>query len=186
VPADPVVAFVGRLVEKKGLDTLLAAWPGVRAAVADARLRILGAGPLASLLPADDPGIEHVRPDPHRRAEQVRDVIGSARVVTTPSRTTGAGDAESLLLVNLEAQASGRPVVTTDHGGITDFVDRDQSALVVPEGDARALAAALVSVLTSDDLAQRLGAAGPPVARRFDVADCVARVDALYESLRSR
>jgi colanic acid/amylovoran biosynthesis glycosyltransferase len=186
VPTEPVVTFVGRLVEKKGIDTLLAAWPTIRATVGQARLRILGAGPLASLLPSDDLSIEHVHPDPRRRAEQVRDVIRSAKVVATPSRTTEAGDAESLLLVNLEAQASGRPVVTTDHGGITDFVARDESAFVVPERDADALAEALIAILADDGLARRLGSAGPAVARRFDVADCAARVDELYSSLRSR
>ena len=186
VPPDPVVAFVGRLVEKKGLDTLLEAWPKIRSAVPHARLRILGTGPLDSLIPATDSSVEHVAPDPHRRAEQVRDLIASAKVVTTPSRTTEGGDAESLLLVNLEAQASGRPVVTTDHGGITDFVARDESALVVPENDEDALADALVSVLGSDELARRLGSSGPAVARRFDVVDCAKRVDELYASLRMR
>ncbi|MFY9588468.1 MAG: glycosyltransferase, partial [Actinomycetota bacterium] len=43
------VLFVGRFVEKKGLDVLLKAWPEVRAAVPDARLRVLGSGPLESL-----------------------------------------------------------------------------------------------------------------------------------------
>ena len=187
VPADPVVAFVGRFVEKKGLDVLLAAWPQVLAQVPTAQLHLLGSGPLAALLPEGDTHIRHLPPQPHRRAAQVRDLIRSARVVVSPSRTAADGDAESLLLVNLEAQASGRPVVTTRHGGIPEFVAEGESALVVGEADADALAAALVDVLTDESLAARLGAAGPAVARRFDVADCAARVDGLYDTLiRSR
>lgn len=182
LPPEPVVAFVGRLVEKKGLDVLLAAWPAVRAAVPAARLVVLGAGPVASLLPTDDPSVRHLAPEPGRRASQVREVLSSARVVTTPSHTSSSGDAESLLLVNLEAQASGRPVVTTRHGGIPEFVS-DESAVLVGEGEAAGLADALVRVLADESVATSMGAAGPAVAARFDVAIGAARVDELYRSL---
>lgn len=181
---DPVVAFVGRLVDKKGIDTLMAAWPAVRAAVANARLRVVGAGPLAGLVRGD--GVELIAPDAERRAEQVRDALAAATVVVTPSHTAADGDAESLLLVNLEAQASGRPVVTTRHGGIPEFVDENSSALVVPEADPVALANALTQVLTDEALASRLGVAGPAVAARFDVRAMTARVDDLYDELLDR
>ena len=100
-----------------------------------------------------------------------------------PSRTTADGDAESLLLVNLEAQATGRPVVTTDHGGIPEFVRAGETALVVPEADAGALADAIVTLLRDDALAERLAAAGPEWAARFDVSGCVARVDEVYDAV---
>jgi glycosyltransferase involved in cell wall biosynthesis len=185
LPADPVVAFVGRLVDKKGIDVLMQAWPLVRAEVPDARLHVLGAGPLEGLVAADQSVQRHV-PEPTRRAEQVRALIGSARAVVSPSRTAANGDAESLLLVNLEAQASGRPVVTTHHGGIPEFVEPDDSALLVDEGDVSGLAGALVRVLRDGALAERLGARGPAVAARFDVRDCSARVDEVYDALRAR
>ena len=186
LPDAPEVTFVGRLVEKKGVDVLLRAWPAVVDAVPAARLTMVGAGPLASAIPSGDPSITHLAPQPQRRAEQVRDLIRAARVVVTPSRTAASGDAESLLLVNLEAQASGRPVVTTRHGGIPECVAEGESALVVPENDTDALAAALVRVLTDDALARALGAAGPAVAARFDIADCAGRVDAVYDALLDR
>jgi glycosyltransferase involved in cell wall biosynthesis len=186
LPDTPAVTFVGRLVEKKGVDVLLRAWPVVIDAVPAARLTMVGAGPLADAIPSDEPTIRLLAPQPDRRAEQVRAAVRAARVVVTPSRTAASGDAESLLLVNLEAQASARPVVTTRHGGIPEFVAEGESALVVPENDAGALADALVRVLTDDSLAARLGAAGPAVAARFDVADCAGRVDAVYDALLER
>lgn len=183
----PVVLFVGRLVEKKGVDVLLDAWPAVRAAVPDARLRVLGYGQLAAAVTgASGEGVDLVAPQPHWRGEQVRDELCAAAVVVTPSRTPRDGDAESLLLVNLEAQAVGRPVVTTRHGGIPEFVEEGVSAIVVPEADAVALAGALTDVLRDGALADRLGAGGPAVAAHFDVSRSVAAVDALYDQLATR
>lgn len=183
LPEEPVVAFVGRFVDKKGLDVLMQAWPLVREAVPDAQLHVLGAGPLESALPVDDPSVHRLMPDPERRTAQVRDLLWSARAVVSPSRTATSGDAESLLLVNLEAQACGRPVVTTRHGGIPEFVEPDGSALLVDENDAEGLADVLIRVLRDDELARRLAERGPSVAAQFDVRACSARVDELYDEL---
>jgi glycosyltransferase involved in cell wall biosynthesis len=180
------VLFVGRLVEKKGIDVLMAAWALVAAEISDARLTVLGDGPLAHLVPRDDPSIRHLQPATTAPHAQVRSAMQRARVVVTPSRTSVDGDAESLLLVNLEAQASGRPVVTTAHGGICEFVQEGTTALVVAENDPDALAAALCRVVSDDHLATALGAAGPAWAERFDARESVARVDALYDRLLAR
>jgi glucosyltransferase len=183
VPDEPIAVFVGRFVEKKGLDVLLDAWPTVAGTVPGARLRVLGYGPLESAARSAGDTVQVVISPDHRT---VRDAIRAARVVVTPSRMAGDGDSESLLVVNLEAQASGRPVVTTNHGGIPEFVREGETALVVPENDARALAAAVVGVLTDDGLATRLGAAGPTWAANFDIRRTTGALDDLYDELVRR
>jgi len=163
---------------------LLAAWPAVRARVPDARLRLLGYGPLEERARSSGlDGVEVTPADPARRAAQVRDAMRAARLVVTPSRTAADGDVETLLLVNLEAQASGRAVVTTRHGGIPEFVDDGNTALVVPENDPDALADGLARVLADDALAIRLGGAGPAWVKRFDWTETTATMDALYDEL---
>jgi glycosyltransferase involved in cell wall biosynthesis len=182
----PLAVFVGRFVEKKGIDVLLEAWRHVAEKVPEARLLLVGHGPLLRLARSGGSTVEVERTDPTRRAAQVRDALRRARLVVTPSRTAADGDAETLLLVNLEAQATGRPVVSTRHGGIPEFVVDGETGLLVPEADPRALADALVELLTDDGLAARLGSAGAAWVQRFDVDACTARVDDLYDELIAR
>lgn len=177
------VLFVGRFVEKKGLDVLMAAWPDVRRRVPDARLRIFGFGPLEDLARSGGDAVEVVLEPNHA---QVREAIRASYAVVSPSRTADDDSVESLLIVNLEAQASGRPVVTTSHGGIPEFVRNGETAVVVPEGDAAALADALVTILDDRPLAERLGAAGPAWVQQFDARRCAGKLDELYGSLLAR
>jgi glycosyltransferase involved in cell wall biosynthesis len=182
----PTVSYVGRLVEKKGLDILMTAWPLVTAEVPDAQLRVLGDGELAPLLADTPPSVTRLVPEAARRHEQVRDELRRATVVVTPSRTGKTGDSESLLLVNLEAGATGRPVVSTQHGGIPEYVDDGRSGLLVAEADPAALAAAIVRLLRDRALAQSIGQAAVNHVAQWDVRRCSSRVDDLYEELTRR
>lgn len=177
----PEVLFVGRFVEKKGLDVLAQAWPLVTEKVPDATLRLLGFGPLEPLA-RSIPGRVEMSLTPTR--SEVRHAMRRARVVVSPSHVAGPDDAvESLLVVNVEAQASGRPVVTTNHGGIPEHVRDGETALVVPEGDPGALAEALIAVLNDGTLARRLADAGPIWAQRYDVRLTAQEMEKLYDEL---
>ena len=90
--------------------------------------------------------------------------------------------AEPFGIAFVEALYAGRPVVSTRLGGAAEIVD-ESCGLLVPPGDARALAEALTRLIDTPDLRSRLGAAGPARARRLcDPAQALTRLESLLRS----
>lgn len=144
----PVVLAVARLAAQKGLDTLLAAAAQWRDRDQVPRLVIAGDGPLAGGLAAmaDRAGTDLVLLG--QRAD-VPALLGAADVVVVASRWEG-----SPLFVQ-EVLRAGRPLVATRVGGIPALTG-EAGALLVPAGDAGALAGAVAAVLDDPALAERL------------------------------
>jgi len=92
---------------------------------------------------------------------------------------------EAFGLVQLEAMAAGKPVVSTELGTGTSFVNVDgETGFVVPARDARALAAAITRLIDEPALRARMGAAGRArVRQEFSLDKMVDRVMALYDNL---
>ena len=165
VPADvqaPVVLAVGRHVAQKGVDLLLEAWREVLRAVPEARLRVVGDGPLRACheQQAQAMGlaaqIEWLAPTP-----QVERLYREAAVFVLPSRYEG------MPLALLEAQALGVPSVAFDcPTGPAEILTADTGRLV-PAGDIPGLSRALIELLTAPALRARMGRAA--IARSRDV-----------------
>jgi glycosyltransferase involved in cell wall biosynthesis len=185
-PDEPTeVLFIGRFVDKKGvLDAAAAVVAADRRS--PLRARFVGGGPL-------DPELRTLLGPLGDRAQVVDgtdrgvvlDALTHAHVVLSPSRTAPDGDADTLLMVNLEAQACGIPVVTTRHGGIPSAVD-PAAAVLVPEGDTAALARALAEVAANPSRWEAMGAAGRRfVETGFTVEVAGHRTAALYDRISS-
>jgi glycogen(starch) synthase len=153
-PARPTVLFVGVLERYKAVDVLADAWRIVAGRVPDAELRLVGRGTMANVpraLVAELP--DSVRWDQALPTRDVARALDAATVLVLPSRSEGLGR------VVVEAFCRGRGVVGSRVGGIPDIVEDGVSGLLVPPGDAGALAAALERVLLEPGLASSLGAA---------------------------
>jgi glycosyltransferase involved in cell wall biosynthesis len=155
------------------------------AAIAGARLVVIGDGPLRSAL--------------ERRAGAAVQFLGAlptgevaqwmrrAAVLAAPSLTAADGDAEGLPNVVVEAAASGLPVVATRHSGIPEAVEDGKTGFLVPEGDAAALGARLGELLGSEALRREMAAKARRLAEeKFDRARLTERLERIYDELAGR
>jgi glycosyltransferase involved in cell wall biosynthesis len=168
----PVVAAVGRLVEKKGFPDLLEAAALLRAAGRRFTVQLVGTGPLAGDLAAqaDRLGLgDTVVFTGALPQEEVRRVVGGAAAFAAPCVVGADGNRDGLPTVLLEAMALGTPCVATPVTGIPEVVADGDTGLLVPEHDPVALAAALDRLLVDGELRTRLaGRARARVAADFD------------------
>lgn len=144
------VLFVGRLVEKKGVDVLIRSMPGVREAFPDIRVDIVGFGPeegalrkLAEAMSVSD----CIRFHGAKNQDEVACFYQNASVLAAPFVRAASGDEDGLGLVIAEALASGCPVVTTNLPATLDIAEGLTSAKVVASGCPDALAESLIEVL---------------------------------------
>ncbi len=173
--ADAPLLFVGDLSPDKGVQTLLDAYE-----MLDSPPPLVLAGrtatPEAWRFP---PGAHWTGPLPH---EKVVELFRTARVVVVPSVW-----ADPCPTVVLEAMAAGRPVVAAASGGILDMVVDGSTGLLVPPGDAGALADALAKVLADPGAARAFGVAGRDRAHQFTVSSVVERLEQMYrDAIASR
>lgn len=200
-PADPavieafgaagarVVLGVGRLVERKGFDTLIDAMPAVLARVPEALCLIAGDGPLRAELEQriHATGLsERVRllgpVDDHELVALYR----IAEVFAMPNRTTATGDTEGFGLVFLEANACGKPVVAGRAGGAVEAVADGCNGLLVDGKAHREVATALIRLLTDPPLYARLSAGARTRAAASGWASRVQEYQALCDALVKR
>ena len=154
----PTAAFVGRMTRGKGLDLLMAAYDRLKARGARVGLELHGAPDKSDL---DCIASETLKEWCGRRgvrwpgqAADVREVWRHADIFVLPARSR-----EGMPRALLEAAACGRPLIVTDVPGCSHFVRDGTEGLVVPPGDADALAEALQRLASDPELRGRMGEA---------------------------
>jgi L-malate glycosyltransferase len=172
----PLVGNVAALVPHKGQRYLVDAAHLVVQEVPDARFVILGEGELREHLERQ---VREYRLEKHVLLPGFRtDVLGCIKgfdLFVMSSVTEGLGT--SLL----DAMACGKPIVATDAGGIPEVVDQGVSGTIVPARDARAMANAIVELLSDEGRRRSMGEAGlARVKARFTVERMVAATAKVY------
>lgn len=173
IDTESYLMFVGTLGRHKGCDVLLAAHRRMRRRVP---LLAVVAGPGEAPRSGED--VVVVRDAEHA---QVMAAWRRAAVAVVPSRW-----AEPFGQVAVEAMAAGRPVVASDTGGLADVVLAGVTGLLVPAGDADALALALDDLVADPGKGQAMGAAGRVRAGEFTADAVVPRIEQIYRAMLSR
>ena len=161
------ILYVGRIDRSsawKGVEVLVRAFVITNAKVPDARLRIVGEGDATPDLQALCRILEiadRVHFSGRLSGTELADAYRDARCLVLPSLTA----AESFGITLIEAMASGRPVIGSRVGGIPYVIDDGCNGVLVPPGDAEALAGACAEMLTDDAMAERMGGNGLMLAR---------------------
>ncbi len=117
---------------------------------------------------------------------EIIDLLRQADIVAAPSVPTRSGRREGIPVVLMEAMASGVPVVASRVSGIPELVEDGETGLLVPPGDAAAVAAAIARLAADDAFRGRLArAAREKVEREFDLhqnacllAQCIRAAEA--------
>jgi len=176
-----------RFIEKKGLDLTITAFAAVQKKYPQARLVLVGDGPLR---PALEQQIGELG-----LASQVtftgfasHGTLGkhlyNSHIYLHPSRTGTDGNREGVPNAMLEAMASGIAVVATRHGGIPEAITDGESGLLVDENDAQGLAVATLRLIEDPALRQRIALGGrEAVGRKYDRAAQDRELISFYKGL---
>jgi phosphatidyl-myo-inositol dimannoside synthase len=186
LPAGRLVLCVSRLVPRKGQDTLIRAWPAVRAAIPDAQLLLVGDGPYRGELHrlAGQLGVAaSVTFTGSVAAGDLPGYYAASDVFAMPCRTRRAGlDVEGLGIVYLEASSAGLPVIGGDSGGAPDAILDGETGYVVPGRGGPALAERITGLLADPGRARAMGQRGRAwVEQEWDWPRVAGRLNALLD-----
>jgi glycosyltransferase involved in cell wall biosynthesis len=183
----PVLLSVGRLVEKKGFDTVIRAARVMCDQGLEFEVRIAGDGPLWPSLQRlvnelDLAGtVRFLGP---LTIQELEPQYAAAAAFVLACRVGSDGNRDGLPNTVLEAMARGLPVVSTTLASVAEAVTDGEHGLLAPADDHSALAAALARLLNDPDLRSRLGAAARVrVLERYDRDRLGSRVHTLLGSV---
>lgn len=182
---DFMVTFVGRLVEKKGLATLIEAMHSLPKRLSSNRkvvLQVIGDGILRKSLENQAAAMGlggRVHFIGWRSQRQLPDLLRASDVCVIPSVPARDGDKDGLPVTLLEAAASGTPVIGSDIAGIPDFLKHEKNGLLYSHGDANALAKQLRRLMTDEVLREKLAKQALKDVRAYDWHNIARRYAAI-------
>ena len=177
-----IILFVGSLVPYKGPDILLKAFKIVQKEFSNVKLIFAGRGPmldelydLSKRLDLEDDITFAGFVD----EEQKPLYFKSSDIFCLPSTTM----AESFGIVNLEAMASGIPIVSSNLGGIPDIVNHEKIGLLAEPSDIRGIADSLIRLLEDKKLRKKMGDNGRSIVNNYTWDKIAKETENLYKSI---
>jgi phosphatidyl-myo-inositol alpha-mannosyltransferase len=171
------VVFIGRNEPRKGLPVLLRAWPRVHERT-KARLRLVGADPLSVRWLARRQGfsLEGIDLLGGLSEDELTAELQAASLLVAPSL-----GGESFGMVLTRAFACGTPVVASNIEGYAQVADHDETGILVPPGDADALAGAMVELLQDEERRRAYGICARKAAEPYSWDRIGRRLVEIYE-----
>jgi glycosyltransferase involved in cell wall biosynthesis len=184
------LGMVGRLVEKKGVDSLIKAMALLKGMEVGATVLIAGSGPLegelkelAISLSLSDEDIQFLGPLPHN---EVANFIADLDIFVLPCQKDENGDMDGIPVVLMEAMLSGVPVISTSISGIPELVIDGETGMLVNPSDSEALAKAILDMISDDALRKVLvEKAVLKVKNEFSLVSNVGRLSRLFNAIHS-
>lgn len=161
----PVIIFVGRLVEIKGVKYLIDAMQWI-----DAHLYIVGEGPQKAELEELAQSMNKVFFLGKKNHYELRTILASADIFVSPSITINVDEKEGVPVSIMEAMASGLPVIASDSGGISDLVIDGKNGYLVKEKDSEGIANRVNYLIENKGVLMKLGENACQTAKEYDYA----------------
>jgi len=186
---NPRVGFAGQFVSRKGVGVLLDAWKTVKTQLSTSELALAGGSGLWKNVSVDQDAVMVGQKVAEMAAAGLLTTVGERKRSEMPAFWNSVGVAvvpslyEPFGLVALEALACGVPVVASNVGGLPEIIENGKSGILVPPNDPKALADALVTLLTNETLRYQLAAGARRRAERFSLAQ---RSTSLIKLLQER
>ncbi|MGQ9731691.1 MAG: glycosyltransferase [Candidatus Zipacnadales bacterium] len=186
----PIIAVIGRLVEKKGHKVLLRALQLLRYQQGQLLVAIAGDGPLWDDLEnmAEMLGVSRLVTFCGMLTEdEVQELLTRSRALVVPSVVAADGDRDGLPNVILEAAAIGTPIIASNISAIPEFVEHGKTGLLVPPDEPKPLADAISAILQDPVGASRLAhEARKRVMAEYDIHRNALALEALFRETIAR
>lgn len=174
--SSPIILYVGRFSEVKGIRILLKAFPAVLKALPEVKLVLVGGGPLETEITAVEKHLRgHIFCIPFVPNDIMPYIYPGCDVVVLPSLEERFGN------VTLEAMASGKPVVGSGIGGMLDTISHEETGLHVQPGNSKQLSESIIRIMKNDSFRKELGQnARKKALKEYSSNVVVKRIEQLY------
>jgi glycosyltransferase involved in cell wall biosynthesis len=178
-PETSLIGAIGRMVWQKGFEFLIKAISDIAEVAPEARFMLVGDGPLR-------PDLENLarKLDVYDRIiftgfrSDIPDLLSTMDIIVVPSLLEG------FPMITLEAMAMAKPIIASDISGIKEQIKDGESGILVPPKDSKALATAILKILSTNEAAESIGlAARQTVEEKFSIDKMVMETERLYSSL---